>query len=363
MAVYKRIFDEINGKTVYLYTITNSSGASVSLVTYGGTLMSIMVPDKKGVFGDVLLGYDTGKTLAKGGGYMNSLIGRCANRIGGAKFTLDGAEYKLAKNDGEHTLHGGVVGFDKYIWDAEADGDANGVVLSMLSPDGDEGFPGSLSVTVKYEWSDDNALDITYEATTDKPTVVNLTNHAYFNLAGLLSEDLATHVISIDSDKITEVGGPDSIPTGRFYNVDGTDLDLRGGRDMLEAILSGVENNGQMRAGQGFDHNYVLCPSGFRKVAEVSEDTTGRVLEVYTDQPGVQFYSGNMIKQQNVGKLGVPYKVRQGFCLETQKYPDTPNKEDYAELGKPGYEKFPSVILRPGETYRHHTRYAFSIKR
>ena len=347
MPVYKRIFGEHNGKTVHLYTITNGSGASVSLATLGGNLISIMVPDKRGQFGDVILGYNTMETLAAGGGFMNALVGRYANRIGGAKFTLDGNTYKLAPNNGENSLHGGLVGFDKYVWDAEEiDG---GVKLSILSPDGDEGYPGNLSVTVKYIWNDDNALDIIYEAATDKPTVVNLTNHVYFNLAGLESKDLSTHTITIDSDKITEVADSASIPTGRYYDVSGTDLDLRGGRNILEAIQSGVESNEQMRYGMGFDHNYVLDGEGFRKVVEVNEDASGRTMAVYTDQPGVQFYSGNMIRPGTNGKLGVPYVQRQGFCLETQKYPDTPNKEE-----------FPSAVLRPGEVYKHHTRYAFS---
>ncbi|MDR2505549.1 MAG: galactose mutarotase [Oscillospiraceae bacterium] len=349
MSINKEVWGTKDGREVYLYTMANAQGASVSFTTYGGHLISINVPDKDGKLTDVLLGYDTLDRLLRGSGFMGALVGRYANRIGGAKFTLDGKQYTLAANNGANTLHGGLVGFDKQIWNAAQVG--GGVRLSLVSRDGDEGFPGELAVSVLYTWSDDNALDILYEATASKKTVVNLTNHAYFNLAGLSSEDLSTHTIALDSDYITEIADGAAIPTGKDYPVEGTPFDLRNGRNIGVGLAEGLANNEQMKFVGGYDHNYVLNGEGFRKIGSVCESATSRAMDIYTDQPGVQFYSGNSIKEENVGKNGEHYKKRQGFCLETQKYPDTPNQPS-----------FPSAALRPGETYTHHTRYAFGVK-
>ncbi|MDR1598734.1 MAG: galactose mutarotase [Oscillospiraceae bacterium] len=336
-----------DGTPVDQFTITNASGASVSLVTLGGTITSINVPDRDGKLGDVVLGYDNLAATRVAGGYMNALIGRVCNRIGGARFTLNGEEYRLARNDKGNHLHGGAVGFDKHIWEAEIIG--QGVRLTTVSPDGEEGYPGSLSVAVTYTFTDDNALSIQYEASTDKDTVVNLTNHAYFNLEGLGSRTIADHEMMIDADSVTAVASADCIPTGELYPVAGTPLDLRGFRNLGEA-LSLEKTDPQMIRGVGFDHNYVLNGKGFRLAAMVRSPASGRVMRVDTDAPGVQFYSGNHIRGEVIGKAGVPYEYRQGFCLETQNWPDAINRPN-----------FPDSVLRPGQQYSTKTTFTFGI--
>ncbi|GHU67400.1 aldose 1-epimerase [Clostridia bacterium] len=334
-----------DGRLVDQYTITNASGSSVSLVTLGGTITSINVPDRDGKLGDVVLGYNNLAAMRVAGGYMNAIIGRIGNRIGGAKFTLNGVEYRLAQNDHGNHLHGGKVGFDKHVWQAEViDG---GVRLTTVSLDGEENYPGTLNVAVTYTFSDDNALTIQYEATTDKDTIINLTNHAYFNLEGLQSRTISDHEIKIDSNAITEISSAECIPTGKLYPVEGTPLDLREFRSMGEG-LSKESTDVQMSYGVGYDHNYTLSQEGFRRVVTARAPKSGRVMHVDTDAPGVQLYSGNHIHGDVIGKAGVPYEYRQGFCLETQNWPDAVN-----------HPNFPNSVLKPGGKYSTKTTFTF----
>lgn len=337
-----------DGRVVEKYTLASAGGAELSVVTYGGTILSIRVPDKHGKLGDVTLGYGSLPAMRAGGGYMNALIGRYANRISGASFELDGKTYSLAANDGGNSLHGGSVGFDQKIWDAEIIG--GGVRLTLTSPDGDEGYPGELSVSVTYTLSDEGTVGILYEARTDRSTIVNLTNHAYFNLSGPGYPDLDQHSIYINADAITPVLSSGCIPTGKLMPVDGTPFDLRKPRNIIEGLALQASDE-QMTFGVGYDHNFALNGTGMRLAAEVNDAASGRIMKVFTDQPGVQFYSGNHINSPVIGKAGVPYRYRQGFCLETQDFPDAPH-----------HQSFPSVALRPGEKYRRETLFAFSAE-
>jgi aldose 1-epimerase len=338
-----------DGQPVERLTLTNKSGAGVSFTTLGGAIISIIVPDRDGNLGDVVLGYDNAPAMLTAGGYMNALIGRVANRIGGASFTLDGVKYQLAANDHGNHLHGGKAGFDKRVWDASILPSGDGARLTLVSPDGDENYPGELRVSVTYTWSGANELDIHYEASTDKTTILNLTNHAYFNLEGLSSQTISDHDITIDSSHITAVADKECIPTGELYPVENTPLDLRGYRNMGEALAL-ESTDPQMSNGVGFDHCYILKQEGFRKAASVRSSKSGRVIRVDTDAPGVQFYSGNHIKGGVAGKAGIPYVYRQGFCLETQNWPDAVN-----------HPAFPSPILKPGGRYSTRTRFTFEI--
>jgi aldose 1-epimerase len=340
------------GEAVDLYVLTNKNGMEVSISTYGGAVVSIKVPDRNGKLGDVVLGYDSLD------GYMNDkanlgvLVGRYANRIGHAQFSLDGKTYTLAKNNGENSLHGGVKGFGRVLWKArEVPGkDGQALELSYLSKDGEEGFPGNLKVTVIYTLTDENALRIGYSATTDKTTVVNLTNHSYFNLAGPGSGDILGTQLTIEADKFTPVDSG-LIPTGDLRDVTGTPFDFR----KATAIGARIEaNDEQIKLGGGYDHNFVLL----RKVgdpislaARAVEPTTGRVLEVWTTEPGIQLYTGNFLDGVQ-GKGGVSYPKRSAFCLETQHFPDSPNQP-----------KFPSVVLKPGGRYQTTTVYKFSTEK
>lgn len=339
-----------DGREADRYTLTNASGAAAQISTLGGCILSIQVPDKDGNISDVTLGYDTLETMQTGGGYMGYLIGRFGNRIGGASFTLSGKEYTLAKNDGENHLHGGIKGFDKKLWEASVEGDA--LVLSATSPDGEEGYPGTLSVRVVYRFSEDNVLSIDYEASTDADTIVNLTNHVYFNLSGPGCPSVSGHSIQINADLFTEVSDSACIPTGRLLPVEGTPFDLRRLRNIGEGLAQGQENE-QMRFGKGYDHNFVIrdFDGTVRQAAVVVDPETGRRLETWTDQPGIQFYGGNMISGETKGKCGVPYVARQGFCLETQHFPDSVH-----------HENFPSCVLRKGETLKTRTEYRFSVE-
>ncbi|GHU71805.1 aldose 1-epimerase [Clostridia bacterium] len=336
-----------DGTPIDQFTLTNASGASVSFVTLGGTITTISVPDRDGNLGDVVLGYNNLAVMRAAKGYMNALIGRVGNRIGGARFTLNGKAYRLFANDGGNHLHGGAVGFDKHVWDAEIVD--SGVRLTIISPDGEEGYPGTLTAAVTYTWSDANELCIHYEATTDKDTIVNLTNHAYFNLEGLESHHIGGHEAWIDADTITAVADSQCIPTGELYPVAGTPLDLRKFRRLDEAFAL-ESTDPQMQNGVGFDHNYVVNGSGFHRIATVRAPKTGRIMHVDTDAPGVQFYSGNHIHGDAIGKAGVPYEYRQGFCLETQNWPDAVN-----------HPNFPSPVLKPGEKYQTKTVFTFGV--
>lgn len=349
MNIEKGQFGRTNLGQADVYTLTNANGCEVKITNYGGIVVSVKVPDKNGHLGDVVLGYETLKEYVENNPYFGALIGRCGNRIAKGKFTLNGKQYTLAVNNGENHLHGGIVGFDKVVWHAEEIKEADGVGLKLtyLSKDGEEGYPGNLSVTVRYLWTNDNELRIGYAATTDKPTVVNLTNHSYFNLA--CKGDILGHELMINADRFTPVD-EGLIPTGELRSVGGTAMDFR----KSTAIGARIEQEDeQLKFGLGYDHNYVLnnYDGSLRVVARAYEPTTGRVLEVHTTEPGLQFYSGNFLDGTITGKYGTVYHKRHGFCLETQHFPDSPNKPS-----------FPSTVLKPGEKYTSTTIYKFATK-
>ncbi len=335
-----------------LYTMTNAKGMHVELTNYGGIITRVLVPDSKGKLEDVVLGYDKLEDYVKATPYFGAIVGRYGNRIARGKFTLDGKEYTLATNNGPNHLHGGKKGFDKVLWAAEPvwQGDEVGVKLTYVSRDGEEGYPGTLKATVSYFLTPDNAIRIEYLATTDKPTPVNLTNHSYWNLTGNVKRDILDHVLTINADRFTPVDQT-LIPTGELASVEGTPLDFRK-PTAIGARISADDQ--QIKFGGGYDHNYVLNRQGpgLSLAARVEEPDSGRVMEVLTTEPGVQFYSGNFLDGSNVGKGGVAYKHRYGFCLETQHFPDSPNQP-----------KFPSTILKPGvDEYKTTTVYRFSTK-
>jgi aldose 1-epimerase len=340
-----------DGRQVELYTLTNANGLKARIITYGAILVSLEVPDRNGNFDDIVLGYDTLDEYIKNNPYFGAIVGRYGNRIGKARFTLNGVEYKLAANDGKNHLHGGIKGFDKVVWNAETikHEDCVALKLTYLSKDGEEGYPGSLSCTVIYDLTNKDELKIIYEAETDKPTPINLTHHSYFNLAGQGSRDILDHGLMLNADRFTPVD-EGLIPTGELRSVKGTPMDFT--RPM--AIGARINDNyEQLRFGKGYDHNWVLSKTGdsLTLAARVLEPTTGRVMEIYTTEPGIQFYSGNFLDGSNVGKGGKVYKHRYAFCLETQHFPDSPNKPN-----------FPSVILKPGEIYKHLTVHKFYTK-
>jgi aldose 1-epimerase len=340
-----------DGRPVALYTLTNSKGMEVRAMTYGGIIVSIRVPDKNGKMGDVVLGHDNVDGYLVNPPYFGAIVGRYANRIAGGTFTLDGAKYTLPKNDGPNTLHGGLVGFNKVIWEAKEFKNAKGVgvALSYLSKDGEEGFPGNLKVKVTYTLTDENQLMLDYEATTDKATPINFSQHSYFNLAGEGSGDILGHHLMLNADHFTPVDKT-LIPTGELLPVQGTPMDFTKPTAIGDRINDNYE---QLVVGKGYDHNWVINRTGDGLVlaARVHEPTSGRILEVFTTQPGVQFYSGNFLDGSIVGKQGHPYKLRNGLCLETQHYPDSPNHPD-----------FPSTILRPGTTFHSQTVFKFSTE-
>ena len=339
-----------DGKNVDVYTLTNRLNAEARITNYGGTLVSLKVPDRAGRFADVVLGFDSMEGYLSGNFYVNSLIGRYGNRIANGRFTLNGVEYKLATNNGPNHLHGGVRGFDKVLWNARPLKVRGGSALELtyVSPDGEEGYPGTLRVRVVYTLTDANELRIDYSATTDKDTVVNLTNHAYFNLAGEGSGDILGHNLTLYADRFLPTDAT-AIPTGELRPVRGTPFDFT----RPAAIGARIEaDDEQIKFGAGYDHTFVIRGrlGALRRAALVHEPTTGRVLEVWTTEPGVQLYSGNYLDTV-AGKSGKPYGRRTGFCLETQHYPDSPNK--------PG---FPSTVLRRGGRYRTTTVYKFSAR-
>ncbi len=334
---------------VDLYTLTNANGAEARIMTYGGTVVSLRVPDRNGKLGDIVLGYETLDGYLKNSPYFGSIIGRYGNRIGRAQFSLHGKRYTLAKNNGENTLHGGIKGFDKVVWKAKEVKlrAGSGLSLTYLSKDGEEGFPGNLSVTVVYTLTDHNELSIEYSAITDQATVINLTHHSYFNLAG--DGSILDHELMINANKFTPVDDG-LIPTGELRGVSGTPMDF------TQSTVIGAridQQDQQLTVGKGYDHNWVLNDAGGKLglAARVYEPGSGRVMEVSTTEPGLQFYSGNFLDGSITGKGGQVYKQRSGFCLETQHFPDSPNK--------PG---FPSVVLKPGQHYTSITIYKFSVK-
>lgn len=348
--IEKKLFGKLpEGKEVYEFTLTNSNKCIVKIINYGAIITSIIVPDKNGKFEDVALGYDTLQEYINDKTFLGTVVGRYGNRIGKGCFQLEGKTYQLAKNNGENHLHGGIVGFNKKLWDAEPiEGKEPAVKLTLVSPDGEEGYPGTVTLTVTYTLTDKNEIRVDYTGTTDKTTILNPTQHSYFNLSGDLSKTILDHQIQIESDFATEVD-KEQIPTGKLVEIANTPLDFR----TLKRIGDKIDDNfEQIRIGGGYDNNWVLrnYNKQVRKVAEVYEPNSGRVMIVYTDQPGIQFYSGNSLKEVK-GKNGVTYNRRTGLCLEAQHYPDSPNKPE-----------FPSVVLRPGETYKQTTIYQFTIK-
>ena len=351
MAITTRPFGMTKaGQTVTEYTLTNHSGASIKIIDLGAILTSIIVPDRDGKLADVALGFDTLEPYAGHHGSMGDTIGRYGNRIAGARFTLDGVTYQLAANNGRNSLHGGPENFSTKLWDAtpvEAKG-KDSLKLHLVSPDGEEGFPGTLDVTVTYSWDDYCNLAIRYEATTDKATLCNLTNHTYFNLAGHDHGTIRDHIVFIDSDVTTEVDS-ELIPTGNYWPVAQTPLDLRDGL-MLGDGLDVMQDCQTMVDAGGYDHNFVLRKgSAMGLAACVHHEETGRTMEVITDQPGVQLYTACTTDYSNA-KGGASYGHFSGLCLETQHYPDSPNQPH-----------FPTTVLRPGEKYDTTTIYAFRI--
>jgi aldose 1-epimerase len=340
-----------DGKDVDIYTLKSKGGAEARVISYGGIVVSLKVPDREGRLADVVLGFnDMEGYEGAGSTYFGALIGRYANRIAKGRFTLDGVEYKLATNNGPNHLHGGVVGFDKVLWDVKPLKVRGGEALELtyVSRDGEEGYPGTLRVRVVYTLTDANALRIDYDATTDKDTVVNLTNHSYFNLAGEGSGAILGHLLTLYSDSFTPTDQT-SIPTGEIRAVRGTPFDFTKATAVGARIDADDE---QLKWAKGYDHNYVVRGRAgvLRRAARLEEPKSGRVLEVWTTEPGVQFYSGNYLSGL-VGKSGKPYDFRNGLCLETQHYPDSPNQPN-----------FPSTVLRKGGRYRSTTVYKFSAR-
>jgi len=350
--VEKSIYGTIaDGTQVDKYTLKNAKGMQVDIITYGGRIASLSVPDKNGNFSNVVLGFNSLDQYLENNPFFGALIGRYGNRIAKSKFSLDGTEYKLAANDGENNLHGGEKGFDKVVWKVEEtkDGDVASLTLSYISKDLEEGFPGNLLVTVIYSLTNDNTLEVSYEATTDKKTVINLTQHSYFNLSGDFSRTILDHELSIDADTYLPVDAT-LIPTGELTAVNGTPFDFTASKTIGKDIK--VEDD-QLKKGLGYDHCWVLNgqDKGMRSVALVYHAKSGRTMEVITTEPAMQFYTGNFLDGTLPTNVGGVYEQRVGFCLETQHYPDSPNQTD-----------FPSVVLTPGRKYSTKTSFKFSTK-
>jgi len=339
-----------DGREVHQYTLENRSGVTAQIINYGATVTSLKVPDRNGKMEDVVLGYDSLQGYIDGTAYFGAIVGRYGNRIGKGRFQLDGKDYQLTVNDGENHLHGGKTGFNKVLWDAKAgDSAESSLQLQYVSRDGEEGYPGTVTLKVTYTLTDKNELRIDYEGMTDKPTILNPTQHSYFNLSGSFDTTILDHLLMIESDSITPVD-KGLIPTGQIENVANTPMDFRSPMAIGAHIN---DQNEQLAFGKGFDHNWVLKGSAgsVRKVAELYEVGSGRRMVVLTDQPGLQFYSGNFLDGSVKGKNGIAYKQRSGLCLETQAFPDSPNKP-----------QFPSVTLRPGQRYHQTTVYQFSTR-
>lgn len=353
--VEKKSFGKLsNGDEVFLYTLTNKTGLKAEITNYGATVVSLFVPDKNGKLEDIVLGYDDIDGYEKGESFFGAIVGRYGNRIARGKFVLDGKEYQLSINNGENHLHGGKIGFSKRVWEvlgAESKMGGSSMTLKYVSKDGEEGYPGNVELTVNYQLTADNELFINYTATSDKNTILNPTHHSYFNLTGDPNKTVLDHLLMIDADKFTPVD-KGLITTGEMADVANTPFDFR----TSEAIGKGINDvNEQLKYGLGYDHNWVLNKHQEQifKFATAYEPISGRFMEVFTDQPGVQFYSGNFLDGKVKGKHGVMYQQRTGFCLEAQKFPDSPNKHEW-----------PSPILKADKTlpYRQTTIYKFSVK-
>ncbi len=354
--ITRKPFGQAGGKPISLYTLTNAHGAQVQITNFGGTVTSIKVPDRRGELGDVVLGYDTSENYVanKGGTYFGALVGRYANRIAKGHLVVDGTPYQLAVNNGPNTLHGGKVGFNLKVWAAAPMHVPHGVGLALryVSPDGEENFPGTLSVKVVYTWTDDDALKIQYTATTDKDTVVNLTNHSYFNLNGAGSGTVLDHRLMLNADRFTPADAV-AIPLGPLAPVAGTPFDFR----RPTAIGARINQpNQQLGFSKGYDHNFVLNgdrpgSAAARLAARVYAPRSGRVLTAYTTEPGMQLYTANFLDGSIHGKGGKSYAHRGAFCLEAQHFPDSPNHPAY-----------PTTLLKPDQTYRQTTIYQFSVR-
>jgi aldose 1-epimerase len=337
-----------DGAAVDVFTLKNARGIELRAMSYGGIITSLRVPDRKGQFDDIVLGFDRFDDYLKNDPFFGAIIGRYGNRIAKGQFTLDGQTYKLATNNGANHLHGGNKGFDKSVWKVEPVAGKSAIAFSRTSPDGEEGYPGNLRVQVTYTLTDDNELVVEYRATTDKPTVVNLTQHSYFNLAGHGSGDILGHQVMLNADRYTPVDAT-LIPTGERALVAGTPFDFR----KPTAIGARIDQSDpQLKNGHGYDHNWVLNRSGggLQLAARVIEPKSGRMMEVRTSEPGVQFYTGNFLDGTLTGKQGARYNRRTGFCLETQHFPDSPNQP-----------RFPSTTLRPGSEYHTTTVFTFGV--
>ena len=346
----KQAFGKLaDGQEADLYVLTNKNGVEAAITNYGGTLVSLKAPDRSGKVEDIVLGYDSVDGYAEGKAFLGATIGRYGNRIAHGKFALNGITYTLARNDGENHLHGGLKGFNKVLWTAKSSSKdhAQSLQLNYLSKDGEEGYPGNLSVEVVYTLTDDNELKIDYSATTDKDTVVNLTNHSYFNLAGAGSGDILQHQLLLNADRFTPVDAG-LIPTGELRNVKGTPFDFTAATAIGDRI---DQEDEQLKLGKGYDHNWVLIGKSTGAAAQLYEPKSGRLLEVFTTEPGIQFYSGNFLDGSIHGKGGKVYNHRSGLCLETQHYPDSPNKPD-----------FPSTMLKAGGHYRSSTTFKFTSR-
>ena len=340
----QKFVSEVAGKPTALYVLTNDNGMEVCITNYGGRIVSVMVPDKNGKMTDVVLGYDNiNDYVSNSNGNYGALIGRYGNRIANGQFTLDSVEYQLPQNNNGHCLHGGPEGYHTKVWDA-VQTNSNTLELSYLSKDGEAGFPGNLNIKVTYTVDNTNAIDIRYEATTDKPTIVNLTNHSYFNLSGIAGSQILDHLIMINADYYTPVDST-LIPTSEIVPIDSTPMDLR----QLTLIGSKKDESfEQLERGRGFNHNWVLNKDKDLAAKAISL-VSGIILEVYTNEPGIQFYAGNFMDGSDKGKFGTIYPNRGALCLETQHYPDSPNQPD-----------FPSTVLRPGENYLSICVYRFT---
>jgi aldose 1-epimerase len=346
----KRFGKMPDGTKITSYTLRNAKGAEATIINYGGIVTTLKMPDRNGNSGDVVLGFDNLNDYVKSSPFFGALIGRYGNRIARGHFVLDGKKYTLATNNAPNSLHGGVKGFDKVVWHAtpHPSSSSPSLELTYLSKDGEEGYPGNLSVTAIYTLTADNGLKVEFKATTDKDTVVNLTHHSYFNLAG--KGDILNHVVMIDADKFTPVDST-LIPTGELKPVDGTPFDFRTPTAVGARIN---QNDEQLKFGNGYDHNWSINNySGVvRRAARVYEPTSGRVMEVYTDQPGMQFYSGNFLDGTLKGKGGWVYQFRNGFCMEPQHFPDSPNQPSFL-----------STELKPGQVYHNTIIYWFSVRK
>jgi aldose 1-epimerase len=340
-----------DGREVSQYTLKNAGGVEVRIINYGAIVTSIRVPDRDGKLADIVLGYDSLSGYLGDNAFLGAIVGRYGNRINKGRFKIDGQEYQVTVNDGENHLHGGKIGFNKVLWDAKVGPPAAepALALTYISPDGEEGYPGTVTLTVTYTLTNENELRIDYEGKTDKPTILNPTHHSYFNLTGNPIETILNHELIIDADKITPVDAG-LIPTGELADVANTPFDFRKPQKIGLRIN---EPNEQLQFGHGYDHNWVLnnYDRTVHEVVELYEPLSGRLMEVFTDQPGMQFYSGNFLNGTIRGKNGVQYQHRTGLCLEAQCFPDSPNKPN-----------FPSVILRPGQVYHQRTIYKFSVK-